>query len=274
MARRCSAGARRVCLRPRAIGLSEQAGADHHRFRRRQRQRRHRAHPRRQAVAHLGPAGSHHQPAGRRRRHLGQGRIAVAERRLHALHPRHLAIPDLEGNVRRGAEPAAGTAARLRRDRLHAAAAAVHRRLAQVRHQQHRRRHQARQGEARRGHLRGDRRRPAHPPDHGAVPGPHRHQAPARAVFRRHRAGVERRDERPGQSRARRLCRARPLDQGRPDQGPRRHRAGAAARLREPADRCRDRAGFLCRRLGGAGGAARHARSDHPQGQRRLCGPR
>src|SRR6478609_3146853 len=50
-----------------------------------------RAHPRRQAFAHLEPAGSHHQPAGRRRRHLGQGGIASAERRLHALHPGHLA---------------------------------------------------------------------------------------------------------------------------------------------------------------------------------------
>ena len=49
-------------------------------------------------------------------------------------------------------------------------------------------------------------------------------------------------------------------DQGRPDQGARRHRAGAAAGLREPADHRRDHAELLRRRLERDAGADRHAR--------------
>ena len=138
----------------------------------------------------------------------------------------------------------------------------LHRRLPQVRHQLGRRADRARQESARDRVLRGDRARPAHPPDHGAVAGPRRHPAAARALCGRPRAGDERSRERPRRAGARRLCRPRRRHQGRPDQGARRHLARAAARLRESADRRRDGAGFLRRRLERDAGADRHARRD------------
>ena len=127
-----------------------------------------------------------------------------------------LALPGASGVV---AEPAARTAARLRRDRLRAAAAAVHRRLAQVRHHQLPQLIELAKAEAGRDLLRGDGARAAHASDDGAVAGAHRHQAATRALRRRTGAGDERRAGRPRAARARRLRRARRRAEGRSDQG-------------------------------------------------------
>ena len=138
---------------PRTIGLSEQAGPARDRF------------PRRAAPTMPPPprilADKLSRIWGQQVLTLNQPGASDAssaktashrespERRLHALHAGDLGVPGAAGRTRRRTEPAARIAARFRVDRLRAAAAAVHRRVAQVRHHQPAATHRTGEAEAR-----------------------------------------------------------------------------------------------------------------------------
>ena len=178
-----------VSAAARGAGLSGQA--DHHRGAGGARRRHRRARPHAGAALHrgLGPAGDRREPARRQQPDRRRVRHQGGARRLHADDRagddvRGQSEPLCQAAVRPGEGLHADRRPRHHQPRAHCASFSAR--------QERQGPDRARQAEAGRDQLRHVRRRLERPPQHGAVPGAVRRQAPGRALQGRD-AGAHRR---------------------------------------------------------------------------------